>query len=138
MTTGRLAAKGSAVFMSNNAVQRPARSRCSPAAADRERCTRSACRSGATGRQSEAVRTADDLDARGRRLRAALAAVLVRDNAPELRLMREWLDSWLGIGLIVAGMARQGFDLQLTRHDECGWSATFGGRGRSHQGGPFQ
>jgi hypothetical protein len=33
------------------------------------------------------------LDARGRRLRAALAAVLVRDNAPELRLMREWLDS---------------------------------------------
>jgi hypothetical protein len=33
------------------------------------------------------------LDARGRRLRAALAAVLVRDNAPELRLVREWLDS---------------------------------------------
>jgi hypothetical protein len=29
------------------------------------------------------------LDARGRRLRAALAAVLVRDNAPELRLVRE-------------------------------------------------
>jgi hypothetical protein len=32
------------------------------------------------------------LDARGRRLRAVLAAVLVRDNAPELRLVREWLD----------------------------------------------
>jgi hypothetical protein len=33
------------------------------------------------------------LDAHGRRLRAALAAVLVRENAPELRLVREWLDS---------------------------------------------
>ncbi len=29
-----------------------------------------------------------ELDARGRRLRAALAAVLVRDNAPRLRLMQ--------------------------------------------------
>jgi hypothetical protein len=42
------------------------------------------------------VQTANDLDARGRRLRAALAAVLVRDNAPELRLMHDWLDSWSG------------------------------------------
>jgi hypothetical protein len=31
------------------------------------------------------------LDARGRRLRAALAAVLVPDNTPELRFVREWL-----------------------------------------------
>jgi hypothetical protein len=30
--------------------------------------------------------------------------VLVRDNAPELRLMRESLDSWSGIGLLIAGM----------------------------------
>jgi hypothetical protein len=34
-----------------------------------------------------------ELDARGRRLRAALAGVLVRDNAPELRLVHDWLDS---------------------------------------------
>jgi hypothetical protein len=32
-------------------------------------------------------------DARGRRLRAALAAVLARDNAPQVWLMHEWLDS---------------------------------------------
>jgi hypothetical protein len=38
-----------------------------------------------------------DLDPRGRRLRAAPAAVLVRDNAPELRLVREWLDNSSGI-----------------------------------------
>jgi hypothetical protein len=31
-----------------------------------------------------------------RRLRAALAAVLVRDNAPELRLVHHRLDSWSG------------------------------------------
>jgi hypothetical protein len=40
---------------------------------------------------------------RGRRLRAALAAVLVPDNAPELRLVRDWPDNWSGIGLIIAG-----------------------------------
>jgi hypothetical protein len=52
-----------------------------------------------------------ELDARGRRLRAALAAVLVRDNAPELRLAREWLDNWSGIGLIIAGITHQGWDV---------------------------
>jgi len=40
----------------------------------------------------------EELDARGRRLRAALAAVLVRYNAPELRLVHDWLDSWSGSG----------------------------------------
>ena len=57
-----------------------------------------------------------ELDARGRRLRAALAAVLVKAEAPELRLMHEWLDSWSGIGLIVVGMTWQGWDLQLTAY----------------------
>jgi hypothetical protein len=37
------------------------------------------------------------LDARGRRLRAALAAGVVPDNAPELPVMHEWLDTWHGI-----------------------------------------
>jgi hypothetical protein len=58
----------------------------------------------------------EELDARGRRLRAALAAVLVRGNAPELRLVREWLDSWSGIGLIIAGVTLQGWDVQLTAY----------------------
>jgi hypothetical protein len=50
-----------------------------------------------------------ELDARGRRLRVALAAVLVPDNARELRLVREWLDNWSGIGLIVVGLAYEGW-----------------------------
>lgn len=41
-------------------------------------------------------------------LRAALAAVLVRADASELRLVHRWLDSWSGIGVIVTGMSRQG------------------------------
>jgi hypothetical protein len=56
------------------------------------------------------------LDPRDRRLRAAFAAVLVPDNAPELRLMHDWLDNWSGLGLIIAGMTHQGWDVQLTAY----------------------
>ena len=57
-----------------------------------------------------------ELDARGRRLRAALAAVLVPYNAPEQRLVRAWLDSWSGIGLIIVGMSHQGFTVSVGEH----------------------
>jgi hypothetical protein len=73
-----------------------------------------------------------NLDARGRRLRAALAAVLVRDNAPELRLGSEWLDSWPGIGLIIAGMTHQGWDVQLTAYAARDWRANFFPVGIAH------
>ena len=32
--------------------------------------------------------------------------------------LRTWLDSWPGIGHVAVGLHRQGFDLQLTQHDE--------------------
>ena len=35
-----------------------------------------------------------------------------------LHALRSWLDSWAGIGHVAVGMARQGYDLQLTRYDE--------------------
>ncbi len=73
-----------------------------------------------------------ELDARGRRLRAALAAVLVRDKAPELRLVREWLDSWSGIGLTIAGMTHQGWDVQLTAYAARDWRANFFPVGIAH------
>jgi hypothetical protein len=66
-----------------------------------------------------------ELDPRGRRLRVALAEVLVRDNAPELRLMHEWLDNWSGLGLVVAGMTHQGWDVQLTTDAARDWRPTF-------------
>jgi hypothetical protein len=46
--------------------------------------------------------------------------------------LRTWLDSWSGIGRVAIGMARQGFDLQLTRYDERGWRATFYTTGTEH------
>jgi hypothetical protein len=73
-----------------------------------------------------------ELDPRGCRLRAALAAVLVLDNAPELRLVREWLDSWSGIGLTIAGMTHQGWDVQLTAYAARDWRATFFPVGIAH------
>jgi hypothetical protein len=66
------------------------------------------------------------------RLRAAFAAVLVPDNAPELRLVQEWLDSWSGIGLIIAGMTHQGWDLQLTAYAARDWRANFFPIGIAH------
>jgi hypothetical protein len=66
-----------------------------------------------------------ELDARGRRLRAALAAVLMPDNAPEVRLVRQWLDAWSGIGLIVVGMSHQGFTVSLGEHGGGRWIAVF-------------
>jgi hypothetical protein len=46
--------------------------------------------------------------------------------------LRTWFDSWAGIGHVTVGMARQGYDLQLTRYDERGWRATFYTTGMEH------
>jgi hypothetical protein len=73
-----------------------------------------------------------ELDARGHRLRAALAAVLVKAHASELRRMHEWLDSWMGPGLIVTGMTHQGWDLQLTAYGARDWRASFFPVGIAH------
>ena len=51
---------------------------------------------------------------------------------PALEALRQWLSSWAGIGLVAAGMARQGYDLSLTRYAELGWRATFYVAGREH------
>jgi hypothetical protein len=34
--------------------------------------------------------------------------------APELRLLHRWLDTWAGLGLIVAGVERQGIRFSLS------------------------
>jgi len=60
------------------------------------------------------------LDQRGRLLKAALgfAGCGTPSYDRALHALRTWLDSWSGIGHVTVGMARQGFDLQLTRYDE--------------------
>ena len=39
--------------------------------------------------------------------------------------IRQYLCGWPGVGRVVAGMARQQYDLQLTRFGQDGWSALF-------------
>jgi len=60
------------------------------------------------------------------------AARLERSLSPVLEAVHVWLDSWSGIGVIERGMARQDFDLQLTRYANEGWRATFYVWGREH------
>ena len=74
------------------------------------------------------------LDRRGQLLRAArgFAGLPCPSSHRALWALRTWLDSWAGIGRIAVGMARQGYDLQLTRYDERGWRATFYTTGMDH------
>ena len=62
------------------------------------------------------------IDRRGRLLMAALGFVgcSMPSYDRALHALRSWLDSWAGIGHVAVGMARQGYDLQLTRCDEGG------------------
>jgi hypothetical protein len=46
--------------------------------------------------------------------------------------MRKWLDNWRGVGDVVTGMARQDYDLELTRFNGRGWRATFFVTGMEH------
>ena len=73
-------------------------------------------------------------DQRGRLLVAALGSAGLRPASSDLasHVLRSWLDCWPGIGVVAVGMARQGFDLQLTRYDEQGWRATFYMSGMEH------
>jgi hypothetical protein len=59
-------------------------------------------------------------DQRGQLLRAALGFAGLPRPSYDCALwgLRVWLDSWAGIGRVAVGMARQGFDLQLTRYDD--------------------
>ena len=74
------------------------------------------------------------LDQRGRLLVAALGFVglPMPFYGHSLNALHSWLDTWSGIGMVVDGMARQGYDLQLTRYDEQGWRATFYMSGMEH------
>jgi len=41
------------------------------------------------------------------------------------RPLERWIDNWRGIGDVVAGMARQEYDLELRHYDGQGWRAIF-------------
>ena len=58
-------------------------------------------------------------------LLAALGFALIETRSAPLGVLHSWLSTWSGIGHVIAGMHRQGYDIQLTQYDERGWRATF-------------
>ena len=68
-------------------------------------------------------------------LTATLGFALVPFPEPRpavITALHRWLDTWAGIGLIGAGMARRDYDLALTRYADRGWRATFYVSGMEH------
>lgn len=72
------------------------------------------------------------------RRRALLVAALgfararVSGEPGALAVLAGWLGSWRGLGAVAAGMARQGYDLQLTKYADDGWRANFYPAGLAH------
>jgi len=71
----------------------------------------------------------------GRRSLLIAALGFLRCRPTDVRAfaaLDRWLSTWNGVGLIVAGMERQGYDLELLRQDGLGWRASFYVTGRIH------
>jgi|GEM_PF-1539813 len=73
-----------------------------------------------------------ELDARGRLLRAALGFLSLEPTEPELRLLHRCFDNWRGVGDVVTGMQRHGYDLELRRYNGQDWRAMFFPEGFEH------
>src|SRR5262249_49011219 len=56
---------------------------------------------------------------------------------PVIAAIRQYLGGWPGVGRIVAGMARQQYDLRLTRYGPSGWEAIFYSAGIGHSVTPM-
>ena len=64
-------------------------------------------------------------DHRALLLRAAVGFTLVSPDEPELKLLHRWLDCWRGVGDVVSGMKRQGYEVSLGDHGSGHWIAVF-------------
>ena len=51
-----------------------------------------------------------------RQLHAALGFARVPPDASGLGLLHRWLDCWRGVGDVVVGMKRQGYEVSLGDH----------------------
>src|SRR5215467_11478579 len=63
---------------------------------------------------------------------AALGFLSLEPREPALQVVHRCFDTWRGIGDIVAGMARQEYDLELRRYNGRGWRAIFFQSGFEH------
>jgi hypothetical protein len=64
-------------------------------------------------------------------LTAALGILQLRQEPPGVVPLRDWLDSWRGLGDIVRGLNAQGFDLELRQFPR-GWRANIYPTGSAH------
>jgi hypothetical protein len=55
-------------------------------------------------------------------LSVALGFLQLRDQPPEVTLLRRWLDSWAGLGDVITGLTRQDLDVELRQGSE--WLAS--------------
>jgi hypothetical protein len=67
------------------------------------------------------------IDRRALLLLVALEAARLRTNAHPVPALRAWLDSWNGLGAVVTGMERHGYDASLTRYPKAGVPRSFHG-----------
>ena len=73
-----------------------------------------------------------ELTVRRQLLRAALGFLALEPRDSELRRLHRCFDNWRGIGDVVAGLARQGYDLELRGYRGRGWRAVFFPEGFEH------
>src|SRR5438094_4023334 len=66
----------------------------------------------------------NDCDGTARASLCNAGEALVKRRTPELSLVHSLLDSWSGLGAIVVGMERHGFEVWLAK-DRKGWRSTF-------------
>src|SRR5207247_9807792 len=66
-----------------------------------------------------------DLARRRALLTAALGFTVLDPRERELRLLHAWLDTWRGVGDVVSGMKRQGYEVSLGDHGSGHWIAVF-------------
>src|SRR3989441_5373757 len=58
-------------------------------------------------------------------LAAALGFLTLEQRAPELQLLHRCFDNWRGLGDVVTGMARQGYQVSLGDNGAGQWIAVF-------------
>src|SRR5207249_7628913 len=66
-----------------------------------------------------------DLARRRALLTAALGFTVLDPRERELKLLHRWLDCWRGVGDVVTGMKRQGYEVSLGDHGAGQWIAVF-------------
>jgi hypothetical protein len=64
-------------------------------------------------------------DRRRSLLTAALGFLQLAPQTSALRTLHAWLDNWRGVGLIVVGMERLGYNVSLKKWHDGGWTCSF-------------